>query len=233
MNSKLINLKIALLGRNISWETILTQEGFFYEYIEDDNDLENFNVFILHSETKSISYSALINFLKRGGLVLAESRIFFQLSGEQIFKKKVKSYLADTESAYCSVGLVDIENDIYFTNETHFLDENLKIASRNIGNGHLILLPYELNRIFSNTRFLRRKFYFPNHELPSEDVSIISKNKFAEIIRISLAYLFDKKHYPLVSKWYYPNGFRHFFKNFKQNKKRAFAIIMFFQKIMA
>jgi hypothetical protein len=112
---------------------------------------------------------------------------------------------------FSEIGLIDIDNEIYFLQDKNYLDENLKIAFEKVGKGFLYFFPFTLSNVFSNHKYSRKKFYDKRKELPSEDVSNVSKYKFLKIISISLSALFHKIKLPFVTKWYYPNSKKSFF----------------------
>ncbi len=210
MNYTKASYKIGLLNKNFAWETLLLQEGNFFKIIEAGENLENYNLIIITSTSK-IDFSLLSSYLKKGGAVLCETKKFAELSNKMLYSKKVRYKIAESNSFFSSVGLVDIDNFIYFTDKLEYLDKNLKISYEKIEKGHLLLFPFDLKDIFSNHKFSRKKFYFPRKELPSEDVSNVSKYKFLKLVSKSLEFLFDKMNLPYITKWFYEKDYKNVF----------------------
>ncbi len=201
---------IGLIGNNFAWETVLTQEGVFFDVVSNLIDLKKYNIIIVTSKSQ-ISYNTVYDFAKNGGMVLIETDIFSKITYTKAYYKKVRYLIPQENSLFSEIGLIDIDNEIYFLQDKNYLDENLKIAFEKVGKGFLYFFPFTLSNVFSNHKYSRKKFYDKRKELPSEDVSNVSKYKFLKIISISLSALFHKIKLPFVTKWYYPNSKKSFF----------------------
>ena len=214
MNSS-INLSIGIVKNNLGWETILSQEGIEFSYLDDLHLINSaqFSAIIITKNTPQKSYPAILQYLKCGGIGLFESIKFCEIFSISMTTKKVKYLISNKDSIYAGIGLIDLEAKISIPNQKkwNYLDTELNIFDYNINKGKIIVLPFEVNSLVLDERSKRKKFYANRKELPSEVVSLVSKGKLREIVRISLQKLFEFRNLPFIQKNYFPEQYKSVF----------------------
>ena len=209
-----MKLAVGICGFQPGYEIILKQEGIPFRTISEDYDFEkeDFAVIILGRNAVSRK-EKIMDFLHSGGFVLSEAEIFAELFHLRIKTKKVDYLIAEEKSDFSEVGFADIFGNISIIKDakSEFLDKNLQIRFRKIGNGGAIILPFDVNLLITDFRSMRKKFYYPRKEQPSEIVAKISKAKIRKIVMIALRSLFFRNNLPLVRLSYFPENWKSIF----------------------
>ena len=210
-----ISLKVGLFPNNPGWEIILSQEGISYEIISENSELypENFAVIILSNTNFEKQKPKILSYLENEGSILFDARCcadFFKIKTKS---KKADFLIPDETSIFFGSGLVDIYSKIYLlkSDNLELLDQGLQIQQRKAGKGNVLVLSFDVNNLMLDALSVRRKFYYPRKELPSEIVAKIAKSPIRRIVKTSLEYLFHLRDLPFVQMWYYPDGFTNAF----------------------
>ncbi|MEA3432119.1 MAG: polysaccharide deacetylase family protein [candidate division WOR-3 bacterium] len=99
-----------------------------------------------------------------------------------------------------------IERDIL--RELH-IERRIKEKGKGIkemGDGILIVLPFDPDTVFEDSKRKRKCFYSEYGRFPDETVSCISKAKARRTVVECIRELFARKGIPYIHKWYYPKG---------------------------
>jgi len=200
-------IKFGIFQLQPGWEIILQQEGVSFEQISLEKPIstEQYSTIILTEKLTNKQTQIVNKYLQNGG-----SALFLAKNIEHKTCKK-RYLISNKNSIFSSVGLVDINGEMFASKKGELLDENLQIYSEKVGKGLRIILPFDVNKLILDIDFKRKKFYAERKELPSEIVASISKSKIRQIVRISLEFLHHYRDLPFVQKWYYPNSEKNIF----------------------
>jgi hypothetical protein len=202
-----MNLGIGLAGGNKGWETILQQEGFAWLLLDQSNAPElagDKSCLIIHNKSE-VSGEEITDYITQGGTVLFEAVKFSELFKRKIKSTKVRSVFPQENGSFKSLGLLDIYEQTYIVNGNSFnlLDRNLNIFSGIIGKGNFYIIPFDLERLYSDHRCRRKRFPAERKELPSEIVSTVSKGQLRRLVKILIEEIYRQKDLPLIQKWYW------------------------------
>ncbi|MCK4653863.1 MAG: hypothetical protein KAU01_05420, partial [Candidatus Cloacimonetes bacterium] len=210
-----MRLKIGIVGFHPGWEILLNQIGVSFEIISFKTipEPDIFSVIIIPEKLNINQKEPILQYLRSGGSVLFYSKTYADICGFNTKTKKVSYLLSEENSIFSNVGLVDVNSkiEIIKSKDLQVLDVGLKIYHQQIGNGFLLVIPFDINTLILDSKSVRKKFYSERKELPSEIVARVSKCKIREIIKVSLEYLHQQRGLPFVHKWYYPRDWESMF----------------------
>jgi len=203
-----MKLTIGLYGYNPGWEILLQQEGFIYEVIEDyhqDLEINHHPCLIIHNSSQIKDFHKITEYIKNGGIVLFESAKYAEVFNRKLKQKKIKYIFPAESSLFSFLDLIDFYTVFKIVKDEadNYLDKNLKIFKKIIGEGLISVIPFELNSLTTNYYFRRKRFPADRKELPSEIVSEVSRGKIRQLIQVLLTDLFAARDLPLIQKWYY------------------------------
>ena len=203
-----MKIKIGLCTPNPGWEIVLSQEGFCFEIIEKDFDLEQFALVIPNCEFVENNKNLLLEYITKNGLILTDKETFPILLGIGVHKRKISYIIPKKNSLFSHLGLVDFYSQFGLPNNNslQILDEDLHIYDYSNQSGNVAIVSFSINDLILSQSSVRKRFYAERKELPSEVVSIVSKGKIRELISRIILQNFFKLTIPLVQKWYYPSG---------------------------
>ena len=202
-----MQLTIGLLGDSPGWEIVLSQEGISYLNVNSGNLLQN-EFAMLIAENISPEENALVkDFVETGGNCILNSQTYTEVFGNNICtKKKIKSAVPEERGFFSEIGLTDFYCDFFIPDSAQLesIDSDFEIYKGTFGKGNVLVLPFSVTELVTDVSVIRKKFYFSRKELPSEQVSKVSKEKIRKICQRSIGLMFDAMNLPLVQKWYYP-----------------------------
>ncbi|MDO9578208.1 MAG: polysaccharide deacetylase family protein, partial [Candidatus Cloacimonadales bacterium] len=210
-----MRLKIGLATMQPAWKLILQQEGMDFEFV-DLNDpvmIDDYSLLLINKPLDLVKRGNLNAFLMSGGAAIICAPVFAEMYHHKLHSTHRKFCLPSSDSIFADLGLIDFYTRFNWidSKKVKDLDANLKIQYQKMGNGFVLILPFNVNSLISNTQSRRKKFPFDRKELPSEIVAKVSKGKIREIVFRCLQFLHDQRKIPLVQKWRFPNDWRNFF----------------------
>ncbi|MCD6177040.1 MAG: hypothetical protein J7K29_04310, partial [Candidatus Cloacimonetes bacterium] len=210
-----MKLKIGLTTLQPGWEIILKQEGLNFEEIslDDPVNVDDCSVLIINEQIYQQQKKHLYSFLKNGGTAIINSEIFANFNNLKLHSKTIEYCIPNTNSIFADIGLIDFYTRFHWlkSKEIQYLDSNLKIQFQQIGEGYLLLLPFDVNSLILNTDVKRKKILVDRKELPSEIVAKVSKGKIRQIISRCFRFLYDKRNIPFIQLGKYPNNWQNLF----------------------
>lgn len=197
-----MKLELAVLGINHPVEQLLQQLGIAYYSLElpEQIDIDRCPILFCLGD-QSNRKTEILDFIANKGAVLFDSIAYKSCYSTPLIHKKVKNLFPNSKQ-FTHVGICDLYTEITYPKleKTSWLDEGLKITEH----ANSIILPFDLETIFSINKTIRKKFIADRDELPSERVSMTNKSAIRKIILCALELLYDKNKLPLIQKWYYP-----------------------------
>lgn len=202
-----MNLSIGLTGSNKGWETILQQEGVSWQLLEptDLKDVgENLSCLIVTANSE-VTYETITQLISNGTAVVFEAIKFSELFKKRIRSKKIKAILPREDSFFKHLNILDIFDKIHFVdaNSHNLLDNDLHIFSGILGKGNFYVIPFDLERLYLDHDFRRKRFPADRKELPSEIVSQVSKGELRRLIKLLLIEVYRQQDLPFLQKWYW------------------------------
>jgi len=203
-----MKINIGLYNLNPGWEMLLDQEGVPYEIIGPEIkelNIADFPCLIIHNSSYLKDPKLIIEFIKDGGLVLFESKIYAEVFNKKVQSKNTKYICPENGSIFASLGIIDFytQFNIIKNISNNFLDQKLQIFKGIIGKGAICVVPFAVNELLTNYKSSRKKFPADRNELPSEIVSSVSRGKIRKLIQLILKELFSYRELPFIQKWYY------------------------------
>ena len=202
-----VNLQTAVLGLEYGWKTILQQEGINYFKIVDINDVYSaqFSVLIIDEFTDPSVKEQLLELVNSGGMLLVSGKAWRYIFQNKTVKKYCSYLLPEINSFFSSTGIINIDNILEYPAQlSSALDKKLHIYKFVIGNGCLLIHPFDITKLISSSQCTRRNFYDTRNELPSEVVNSVSKSSIRKVLCLCVEYLWDQKKLPQIQKWYFP-----------------------------
>ena len=196
-----MNLRIGIDNCKPGWQIILKQIGVSFLQIAFAKEISpnDFSVIIITEKLNANEKQIISNYLNDGGAVLyADNAV------EKTKIKKVRFLIAEEQTPFSNIGLVDVFSRINIPNikELKIIDLGLQIFA--FKQDLNLILPFNINDLVLNSDSRRKRFYANRKELPSEIVSKISKAKLRKIVEKSLEYLHHKRYLPFVHLWHQP-----------------------------
>jgi len=205
-----MQIKIGLCTPNPGWEILLSQEGFCFDIIEENEefDLKKFALVIPNHEFVEKNKKLLLEYITKNGLVIADKETFPIIVDIGVHKRKISFIIPKGNSIFSNLGLIDLYSEfgIPQNNSLQILDGDLHIYDYSKQSGNVVILPFSINELILNQSSARKRFYAERKELPSEVVAMVSKGKIRELISSIIQQNFYKLAIPLVQKCYYPRG---------------------------
>lgn len=205
-----MNLKVGIVGNPIGWQILLEQEGISHQSIETNSSFEECSALVV-SETINPQVVHLRSYVEEGGAVLCsaqEARNIFQYP---VRIRPFHSVLPSIE--FAGIDLIDVFAPSWFSPKSNSLilpNGQSTAYIGQLGKGYMIILPFDPAEIIRDERTKVKSFYSPEHRLPFETVSLVSKHSVRRLVSRCLEILHHRRGLPYAHLWYYPNGMRSF-----------------------
>ncbi len=196
-----MNLCIGLLQYEIGWELLLNQLGVIWECYSSEKEIspENYSVFILNTFPDKSQTALLQKYLHDGGCIFATHGCGKNINNSSTKEKYFSSLSPKKFSPFTSSTMVDIFSKGVTTSSS-------LLSTSQYGKGTIIHFPFDVHNAISDTRSLRKNFYFTTERLPSEVVVRVSKGEIRKLVYSSLEFLHHQKNLPFIHKWFYPKN---------------------------
>jgi len=204
------SINIALTTSSPAWKNYLEQEKYPFIEIESKDDNIEHPVVICDS-TSDNEFCSIEEAVKNGSVAIVTSLYYSQHFTASLFSEHVSSIIPEKESIFASLESLQLNSYIFYIPTIDFLDKKLRVSYHKHGEGYFIILPFELDDLFSNHSIKRQKFYDERDELPSERVSIISKGHIRQFLNMIVKYSYELTGLPLVQINYFPGNWNNIF----------------------
>jgi predicted deacetylase len=202
-----MKLNIGIVGNPEHWEPLLEQEGVPFSKVTDSLLPEQFSAVVSGDDVHDHDLTIMRNYLSLGGGVLCSAKIYAEIRQTTYNQEWIKYLLSDPTSHFSNVGLVDIQSRCRVAWNANQLrtDRNSFCVHKGIfNNGHIIALPFDPAVFSTDARISTKSFYSPEHRLPFERVSTVSRSGIRRLVSRSLELLHHHRGIPYVHLWYYP-----------------------------
>ncbi len=201
------NIKIGIVQLTPGWQIILEQIGVNFRQLSKDNQIDPAEYSLLVINSVEFNLDLLQEWFKINGAVLWESDAYCQLYNFPKNKKRIKYIIP--KAKFRHLGIIDFYCDFHYPcdNSLYIEDRKLGIAQKE----NMTCLPFKLDDLILNTSVMRKRFYANRTELPSEQVSRVSKGKIRKLVQQIIEDLHHKQNLPFVHKWFFPRDARSVF----------------------
>ncbi|MGA7160565.1 MAG: polysaccharide deacetylase family protein [Bacteroidota bacterium] len=202
-----MNLTIGILHYEAGWEILFRQIGVNWRSISASDELspDNFSAIVVNVPPTSLQEHSLEKYLDEGGAILALGRGAEPFISSRLKKKYFTSILPSLLGNFIPSEMLDIYAsgimDINSFNQSHQLS-----TVHRIGQGILVVIPFNVNALIIDTRSKRKNFFFEKKRLPGEVVATVSKGNLRRFVTAILQFLHHQREIPFVHKWYYPEN---------------------------
>mgnify|MGYP006280273147 CR=1 FL=1 len=196
-----------LISANAAIDSIFQQMGFNYEKIKTIHADKEFELLFLLDKEINITKNELKKLLRKKRNIAIDIALYQRVFKKNIKFKQINYLISESDSIFSEIGLIDLFTKIGGVKLKSFYDKNLSIGYNTINNGKLIVLPFEFEKLLTNTDSTRKKFYFKRKELPSEEVAKLEKGKIRLICENLIKNSFDENNSMLISKNYHPETY--------------------------
>lgn len=206
-----MEIKIGIIGKPDGWVCVLSQIGIPFSICNkvDEINLSSFPLIVLSDDITTHQLFAVKKYIETGGCVICSAAVIDNISLERSKKDYIKYLTCDLLEAFADSEIIDVYTDATISEGASLLktDKNIPaVLASKFGDGFVVVLPFDADALFENTKSKKKNFYADGKRLPYENVSLVSKGSLRRLITksIELIYSFSNLHFG--HKWYYPNG---------------------------
>lgn len=201
------NIRIGVAQLTPGWQIILSQIGVNFRQLSKNSSVDPDEYSLLVINSSEYNLELLQKWFEVSGAILWEADAYCQLNNLPLKRKRIKFVVPKAKFRY--LGIIDFYCDfIYpYDRSLHFEDRKLGIAQKE----GMVCLPFTLDDLIMNTSVMRKRFYANRLELPSEQVSKVSKNKVRKIVQQLIEELHHQQNLPFVHKWFFPRNVQNMF----------------------
>lgn len=204
------SLNIALTTKSPAWKNQLEQEKYpFIELASTDENLDH--PIIICDSTSEVDFGSVEDSVQKGSVAIVTSLYYSQHFSSSLFSEHVKVLYPDRNSIFSGLEALQLNCYMFYIPTIDFLDKKLRVSYHKHGEGYFIILPFELDDLFSNHSIKRQKFYDERNELPSERVSSISRGQIREYLNIIINHSYELIKLPAVKINYFPGNWDNIF----------------------
>ena len=206
-----MNLNVGIVGNPVGWQLLLTQEGVPFNIIRFAPSPEEYSVVVVSSNSDEHQTKFLRAYVEDGGALLCSAQEARNVFQHPIRIRPFHSALPAKE--FSGIDLIDIFAPCWLSPKSNALalpNGQPTAYIGQIGKGHAIILPFDPAEIIRDERTDIKSFYSPEHRLPFETVSLVSKHSVRQLVSRCLEILHHRRGLPYTHLWYYPNGMRSF-----------------------
>lgn len=204
------SLNIGLTTSSPAWKNYLEQEK--YPYLELESIPGNLgHPLLVCDSTTNVDFSLIEEAVKTGSVAIVTSLYYSQHFSASLFSEHVGTILPQRGSIFSNLEALQLNSYIFYIPTIDFLDKKLRVSCHKHGEGYFIILPFELDDLFSNNSIKRQKFYDERKELPSERVASVSKGYIREFLTLLIKYSYELLGLPMVRINYFPGNWNNIF----------------------
>jgi hypothetical protein len=202
------SLSVGLTALTLGWKRILQQEGIEFRQCDFCKKISpsDFAVVIANSRLNEKQAQNAIEFMQKGGAILAAYDFFSQIDDSIKFKEKKIRFIEPKGVFFNGAGLL-------WLNQSAAIFEGQKQPLpllKKIGNGFMIALPFDPESATMNEAF-ERKGFFAGKAVIAEFAPAASKTNSRIIASNCIKRLFELRGFPFLHLWYYPKQFKSVF----------------------
>ena len=192
-------LCIGISNSSPSWKLILDQIGAHYEELSYQTALiKSYSCIILTSKINKGEHHLVLDYLDSGGCVI-------DTNGQNFFDSKnisneYRKHLFNNNSIF-SESYLDIFDQVSTIDQNGFFDQAISIKKKE--QGLLCFWGLPIDRLMSNSKFLRKQFLDSDRLFPNEIVAQVSKGKIRRIIEELLIHIHQELSLPFIRKNYF------------------------------
>jgi hypothetical protein len=200
-------IRIGIAQLTPGWQIILSQIGVNFRQLSKNSSVDPDEYSLLVVNSVEYNLELLQKWFEVGGAILWEADAYCQLNNLPLKRKRIKFIVPKAKFRY--LGIIDFYCDFIYPcdNSLHFEDRKLSIAQKE----GMFCLPFKLDDLILNTSVMRKRFYANRLELPSEQVSKVSKGKVRKIVQQLIEELHHQQNLPFVHKWFFPRDTQNVF----------------------
>ncbi len=192
---------IEIIKGKPGWIKILTQEGIpFRIFTPGDNP----PVLIVDTLTNDAD---IMDYLREGGTIITSLQSAGKLLGKTSRRTKIKYIIPDSSEFFRNVGIIDVYDSGFVLQGNGFgrINNNVPaIHELSYNKGICIGIPFDVDSLMCDKRSMMKFFCSQTGKFPTETVSTTSKAEIRKLIVNIIRYLFKKKNFYYINKWYYP-----------------------------
>ncbi len=209
-----MKLSVGLLWRSHGWEQILQQEGISYFISNDVPSADTLPAIIISGKLDNELSRGIQRYLESGGSVLCSAESYKQFSNIPCSENFIRYFLPETNSKFHGIGLMDIFAQCSIPSNANTLFNQEGKPTVYVGkhlNGNVVVLPFDVDELYDDTRTAMLSFYANRKRLPFERVAQVSKNGIRKLVARALELLHHLRGLPYVHTWYYPSDAKSIF----------------------
>ncbi len=201
------NIRIGVVQLTPGWQIILSQIGVNFRQLSKNSSVDPDEYSLLVVNSAEYNLELLQKWFEVDGAILWEADAYCQLNNFPLKRKRIKFVVPKAKFKY--LGIIDFYCDFIYPCDSslHFEDRKLSIAQKE----GMVCLPFKLDDLILNTSVMRKRFYANRLELPSEQVSKVSKGKIRKIVQQLIEELHYQQNLPFVHKWFFPRDTQNVF----------------------
>ncbi|MBN1399043.1 MAG: polysaccharide deacetylase family protein [Bacteroidetes bacterium] len=204
-----MHLKIGIMGRQDGWKLLLQQIGIPGVAVTNTLLPEEFSAVAASDDINDRESEMLRQYLALGGALLCSTKVHARIRQKTVQSVNVDYFYPPESSIFRSVGIIDIHAKCKLAWNANDLKTNRGNLGAYIGSNSkdiVIALPFNPASLVFDRRSAVKSFYSPEHRMPFETVSLVSKGKIRRLVSICLEFLHHKRGLPYVHLWHIPGG---------------------------
>jgi hypothetical protein len=209
-----VHLKIGILGEQVGWKYLLQQIGIPHIGVTNTLLPDEFSAVVVSDTINDRESEMLRQYLALGGAVLCSVKVYARIR-QTTAQSAYVNYLSPTnDSPLRSIGIIDVQTQCQLAWNANDLKTNKGSLGAYIGTRSkdcIIALPFDPASLVFDCRSGIKSFYSPEHRLPFETVSIVSKGEIRRLVSCCLELLYHQRGLPYVHLWHFPHGSRSIF----------------------
>lgn len=193
-----MNLNVGIVGNPVGWQLLLTQEGVPFNIIRFAPSPEEYSVVVVSSNSDEHQTKFLRAYVEDGGALLCSAQEARNVFQHPIRIRPFHSALPAKE--FSGIDLINIFAPCWLSPKSNALalpNGQPTAYIGQIGKGHAIILPFDPAEIIRDERTDIKSFYSPEHRLPFETVSLVSKHSVRQLVSRCLEILHHRRGLPV------------------------------------
>ncbi|RPI01168.1 MAG: hypothetical protein EHM64_16145 [Ignavibacteriae bacterium] len=209
-----MNLKIGILGGHGGWQLLLQQIGVPHAVVSGSMLPEEYSAVVVSDTVDDRESEMLRQYLGLGGAVLCSVKVYARIRQITAQRAFIDYLYPGQNSMFHSLGIVDIYAKCELAWNANELKTNRGSFAARVGtqiDDLVIAVPFDPAAMVIDSRAAVKSFYSPEHRLPFETVSKVSKGEIRALVLRCLEILHHRRGLPFVHLWSFPNGARSVF----------------------
>jgi hypothetical protein len=203
-----MRMNIGIVGNSGNWEALLEQEGVPWSRVSGSLMPEQYSAVVASDDVHDHDLMMIRSYLSAGGGVLCSAKVYAGIRQTTYQQEFIRFAFSDPSSHFPNVGLIDVQSRCriaWNANQLRTEHDSFSVHLGMFENGHVVVLPFDASALSTDARASTKSFYSPEHRLPFERVSTVSKGGIRKLVARSLELLHHHRGLPYAHLWYYPN----------------------------